>query len=86
MKTNLDNIQPIKWGETKGNVWSEETLGKSFIEFNVEMEKYNIVRIIIKDKQLRIPYDLTLESTIINSLIEPNFVDEVKKKYPEYFV
>jgi len=66
--------------------YSDRVLGKAFKDFGIKMSKYDIIRKVIKEHQIRIPYDLDMNSTLLISEIEPDFCEEIEERFPEYFV
>ena len=43
-------------------------------------------RLLIETEKIELPEDIKLDDMFIFSSIEPDFLDKLKIKYPEYFV
>jgi hypothetical protein len=74
IEINLDTMKEIDYG--RDNVPTPNNISNNVI-----------IKRIIREKKLRIPYDLDMNViSELSSTIEPNFLKEIISEYPEYFI
>lgn len=66
-------------------------MGASAVGIGVqEFEALMIISVsckkLIKEKNIRIPHDVKFDDILLSSKVEPDFVDNLKEEYPEYFI